>query len=367
MATQRKETGTAVDFMQGLEITNLQTYTYRDDVFGILGYQPTPITIDAATRDAFLNGNLTDVVNQTWSQGMQANYAVISWNETAQNDGSYLVTDCRVGIVVKVMRDYNTGPAYLIDCLKAVPWVNTTMTKLAMFNFNSWKSWKLLSQKRPEPYNYCADESVSQLIWVGAPLDTPLPELPDPATVKATIKSQGNFQKALGDFTFSLLDKGFTVTYPTNAYDIDICYERTANGRLPGNPNNWGYAYRVHVRFWWEFTTDPEITSVPATLSGKLFEITIGVILAIILAIGLVVWVSIGAYNLTHTHSEYQKWGYVYNPNTGQWEWKVVETGSKDAPPDWWGYVIPIVALMGIGAGVYLIVPYLRKGEGRKK
>ncbi|GAI00322.1 unnamed protein product, partial [marine sediment metagenome] len=77
------------------------------------------MTVDAATRDAFVNGALEDLQTQAWGQGMEIQYILITWNETAEG-GNYYITDLVVGVVAKVKRDFDTGPDYLINALKAI-------------------------------------------------------------------------------------------------------------------------------------------------------------------------------------------------------------------------------------------------------
>lgn len=362
MATQTKEAGTQVPAMQAIQYETLQVYTFRNDILGVLGYQGTPVVIDAGTRDALLNGNMADIENQTNGQGMQANYIKISWNETSQING-YYITDLQIGIVATITRDFNTGPAFMIDALKAVPWLGAVIARTGMTTSNSWKAWKHLNQKRPEPYNQWLGESVSQTIFVGSMTEAGLPPLPDTGTVKASILSQGNFQQALGKFTTQMIDKGYAVTFPaTNSYDVDICYEKgnvyvEHHGGPIGGYDTWNYQYKVHVRFWWEFTTDPEITTANLSEARRLFELTTTIIVGIIIAVVVAIWGSIGIYNLTTTRTEYQEWGYRYNPNTGQWEWVIVKSGSSQGPPDWWAWVVPVIALIGAGAVVYFLLP----------
>jgi hypothetical protein len=359
---QRKEIGTTVDFTKGIEITNFQRYMYRDDVVGILAYQSIPATINATIRDAFLNGNLADVQTQAAGQGMLVRYVETSWNETAQGN-NYLITDFVVGVVFQVTRDYNTGPAYMVDALKAIPWFNQFMSKTSL----PWKGWQLLSPTRAGSYNHWVEESVSDFIVAGSPINEPPPELPDAVIVKAQIMSQGNFQNAFGTFTTNMLEKGYSVTFPANSYGIDICYEKTVTGAIPGQPYYHGYYYKVHVRFWWDFTTVPDFTT---TQGAKLQFLTTAFILWLIIIIGGLMIVGVAVYNLTHTRSEYTKWGPLLDANgnpildsNGNPIIIPVQTGSQEGPPDWWGFVVPIIALIGAGAAVYVILKIIPRKE----
>lgn len=365
MATQRKETGTTVDFTQGRPLP-ITYYAFRDDVVGILATQKVPVTIDAATRDAFLNGNLTDVVNQTWSQGMQTEYAVFSWNETAQN-GNYVITDCRIGIVAKITRDYNAGSAYLIDCLKAVPWTNSMLSKLSMFTHDVWQAWLLIPPPAYSGTKFFSStwDSTSGAWYKGAPIGS---EVVDPTNVELFnyFLTHGNLDVAIGAFVRKFLDMGYNCT--VLGYKAVVCLEEKGPIPVPGQPYYVQKLYHTHTRLTIDYTTDaPEPTVGDAK---ALFPVIIAqaiVALIIIVAIGLASGVEQWFNNMSKEETTDEEFGWVQNPGTGEWEWVVVSRKKTTAPPDWWGYVIPIVALMGIGAGVYLIVPYLRKGEGRRK
>ena len=112
----------------------------------------------------------------------------------------------------------------------------------------------------------------------------------------------------------------------------------------------WGYKYRLHTRFAWDFTTDPDF-SIDEPVAG-LFTITLTVILAIIFAVGLVAIGGIVAWNLTHEGSRYIKYevlrdadGNVIYDDNGNPIIYPSEEGEEWGPPDWWSWVIPIVAL----------------------
>ena len=351
--TQRKELGTTVDFQKAKGIKDFKKICYRGDNIGILAYQKVGITVSSAQRDALLNGNLADIANQTSGQGMQTNYQVISWLETAQG-GNYYITDLRIGIVVQIARDYNTGPAYLLTSLEAVPWLNPILVAMSMTYYGNWQAWELTNMNRPEPtYLHMVEEMVSQDVWVTALVGTPLPDLPDASTTQATIMAQGDIQGALGKFVTGMSDKGVATTILGNGYGIDICYYKSNEYPVPGGGH--GYYYNLHTRFWWDCTTNPDITIGEATRLGIL--IAIAVIIALAIAVGLVFAIPILAYNLSHQETSWTKKTTLPDGTV------IEESGSSSGPPDWWGAVIPIVALIGVGAGVYLVLKYLPKGK----
>ena len=353
MTLQTKETGTTVDFNKGIIIKDLNRLLYRDEVVGIMAYQSAPVTIDSATRDACVNGNVSDLVTQAGGQGMTIRYAVISWNETSQANG-YYITDFRIGVVAQMSRDYNVGTAYLVDALKAIPWLNQIMSKMSL----PWQGWLLLNFVRDNalPYKRLMEETQSQEKWVGYPVGTTPPALPDVSTIKAEIMAQGDFNTAFGKFTTELLSKGYSVTYPTNAYGMDICLYQSPIGMVPGNPYARSYYYVVHARFWWDYTTNPDYTA-DATLEP--FTITAAFLLALAAIIGAAICGGIVAYNLTHTRTDYVEMDYVKNadgspyidPATGKPVFYPKKTGSSEGPPDWWGKLIQNVAIVAVIIG----------------
>lgn len=375
MTLQNKEVGTTVDFTTGIEIKNLYNRLfYRDDIVGILAYQSAPVTIDSTTRDACVNGNVSDIVTQAGGQGMTVRYAKISWNETAQANG-YYITDFRIAIVAQMNRDYNVGTNYLLNALKAIPWLSQIMPKMSL----PWQGWLLLNFVRSEalPYKRLMEELQSQQMWVGYPVGTTPPALPDVSTIKTQIMAQGDFNTAFGKFTTELLSKGYSVTYPANAYGVDIClYQSPVGIPVPNNPYARSYYYVVHTRFWWDYTTNPDYTIDEAT--GRLFAITATFLLALAAIIGAIICGVVVAYNMTHTRTDYVEMDYVKNsdgspyidPATGKPVFYPKKTGSTEGPPDWWSGVIQNVAIVALIIGglvtAVVVIPRLIPERKRK-
>ncbi len=371
MAAQRKETGTQFDFSKALEIKDIYAkhrYTFRDDVFGVLATQEAPFTIDAATRNNLVNGNIADVTNQTWGQGMQLLYGVVSWNETAQGTG-YYITDFTVGAVVKVARDYNTGPIFLIDALRAVPWLGAVINnKIPSYR---WKAWQLFTATRPNPYNHWLSEAESKFIERRELIAVALPELPDAALVKQDILSKGAIDTALETFRTEMQKKGFTVAFPGNSYGVDVCFEKTP---VVNEVLFHSYKFKIHYRLWWEFTTDPDFTTEEGLSQTTLSPIVIAVavIIVVIIASAGAVWI---LHDAVITREEYVKYGVYYDKDgniirdsNGDPVIGPTESGSKEAPADFMAWVLPIIALIGAGVAAFVIfqfVPRRRREETR--
>ena len=357
---QVKETGNLVDFTNGKEL-NLQDRLFQDDVFGVYAYQESPIVVDATTRNALFSGDLLELQTQSAGQGMEIQYMRISWNETQTASGEYHITDFVVGVAAKVIRDFNTGPAYLIDALKAVKWLNQVVSKMVM----PWKSWLLLKATRIESYKTCQNIFVSEQKYLSSPIGKPLPDLPSAELVKNQIIQEGAFNDALGEFVIKMLDEGYTITI--FGYQLQVCFER-------GEPFRSGtythtYGYKVHVRFSWDFTSDPDFTVVEDTQQLLPGFVTATFILSLVKLVGIIIVGSIIAYNLTRKESGYVEYEVLRdaegNPIFDENGDPIVypsKQGWDVGPPDWWQGVITTVVLGGLLiAGLVVVVPRLIK------
>lgn len=347
LGLMKKEAGTPVDFSQGREI-DLQMYTFRDDIIGLYAYQGVPATIDRETRNAFVNGNLADILNQAAGQGMNIEYIRITWNETAQGN-NYYITDLVVGVVAKVTRDYNTGPAYLIDALKAIGWYNQLISKLSM----PWQSWLLLQTTRTTPFTRWVWEAKSDVWGKSAGIGQPIPDPPPVSEVRGHFVDDGNVDEAIGAFVRRALDDGYTLTILS--YKVDICYERV----YYVYQGMHGYSYRTHTRLSIDFTTGTEL----GAMAKRSFAIPLFVWAAV--AIAIIILAAGGFFalqNLTTETETWQKWGWVQNPETGDWEYKVVEEGTKTGPPEYWGTVLTAIGVVSVLALTVIIVPRLLPG-----
>jgi len=359
LTLQTKQVGTTVDFTNSSEI-KMRKYLYPNDVFGIYAYQSSPATVNAATRNNFVNGNIADLQTQANTQGMPIQYMTITWNETQQGD-NYYITDLVVGAISKVTGNINMQPAQLVTALNATAWFKQFISKINM----PWKTWLLLTPTRTLAYNRWSEEMVSDWKSISKPMDQALPDPPSSEETLAKIRTEGQFDSALGQFSVQMLDKGYTVTLL--GYDLAICYEKGQVIRQPGG-YMWGYQYRLHVRFSWDFTSNPDIT---VEQSNRLFVWTVPIILAICAGIAAIAAVTILSYNLSHEESRYVKYGWVQNPETGEWEWKITEEGNDSGPPDWWSEVIQnlgTVALIigGLVAAVVVIPRIIPKRKEEK-
>ncbi len=357
MPLQVKETGTPVDFTNARDI-DMQKYTFQDDFFGVYAYQGTPVMVDATTRDNFANGNLNDLQNQATEQGMPIQYIRISWNETYYGMvQGYLITDLVVGVVSRGARIFNIGPTYLVNALKAIGWFNQLISKVSM----PWKAWELLqTPNRTESFNRWNWDAISAPWSKSAPIGQPIPDPPATSEVVSHFVSEGKVSEALGKFVQEIIDKGFQCT--VLSYKVQVCYERRP---IPSTGYYHGYQYRTHTRLSIDFQTNAEVLDPFFT---PIVIVALGKIIALIIAALLVgAGIYFALQNLTTTEETYEKWEWVQNPDTGDWEWKPVETGSKKAPPDWWGTVFTIVGIVGVIVVAAVVVPKLIPQRQRQK
>ncbi len=372
-----KETGTPVDFTHSREI-DLQKFCFLDMTFGMYAYQGAPVIVDAATRDAFVNGNLEDLQVGLTGQGMPIQYMRISWNESREGE-NYRITDMVVGYVVKVSGTINTGPAYAIDALKKVEWFNNLISKLIM----PWKAWELLEIPITEvTYRWIwGAKSDTFVMWARLGEDIPPP--PPIDETRSHFVTDGNIGQALGEFVRSMLDSGYEVTIL--GYKVHIAYERIKLIRELFPKYRWGWVYRTHTRLSVDYRTSPEVALARlrprrARLIAPVIAYAIAAAIIIITA-GVTAGLFLALQNLTTTERGSQIMGPVPVPGTGEWvtdpetgepvwtgdwEWGVVEESWEKGPPDWWADVIPTVVLgaLIIFGAVIVVPPIIRSFRG---
>ena len=356
MPLQVKETGTTVDFINAREVST-QKYLFQGDTFGIYAYQGAPVTVSASVRDAFLNGNLSDLLNQASGQGMPIQYIRISWNETPQGS-NYYITDLVVGVVSIPTGYVNIGPAYLIDALKAVSWFNQMISKLYM----PWKAWELLQETQTQvPFRRWTWDAKSSGWALSAPIGSPIPDPPSSSELVAKFKEKGNIDAALGTFARKMLDGGYTVTLL--GYKVQVSLQRSHEIR---SGYLHGYTYTTHTRLTVEYKTDPEVMTAGETRSliGWIaFCIGVAIIvMASALGAAAIIWFD----NMsTETTVDEQIVEYI-DPDTGQVVRRVIDRTTTTAPPDWWAPVLAIVGIVGVVIVAAVVLPrILPKREQR--
>jgi len=210
---------------------------------------------------------------------------------------------------------------------------------------------------------YTGITSFVRWIWVAYSkewgLKAAIPYWPTPPTaeeVKRHFIEDGKLDEALGAFVRKMLEGGYTVTIL--GYNVEVNIELLRKFTIyPFNYCVW----RTWVTLTVDFTTTPEI-------SIKAIPAIFWVIVALGIAISMII-TSVGVFfalqNLTTHKTTYEKYAWVHSP-TCQYEWRVVESGSEQGPPDWWSYVlIPVGVTVALGAT--LIIYEMVKGFRRKE
>jgi hypothetical protein len=343
-----RELGTPVDFTSARKV-GLSKFIFKDEIFGVTAYQAVPGTVDATIRNNFAGGNLDDLVAALEEAGMHSQYLKISWNEV-QEGPVYVITDLVVGVVVSAASHMDISGQRLLDALFSVGWFNDFISLMSM----PWQTYVLLTSVENEPFNRWNLDAAAEFS------SKQTDEVPPIEETKTHFMEDGQVTAAVGEFVTTMVEEGYVTS--VLRYSAHVGYETIKPVTY------WGSIlipakYRTHVRLSVDFTSDPEcfITESP-------FALTAGVIVALGKAAALIIaafLVGAGVFyalqNLTTQEESYEKWGWVQDPDTGEWEYKVIETGESKGPPEWWSQVIPIVTIGSVVVicvfGVAVVLP----------
>lgn len=171
-----------------------------------------------------------------------------------------------------------------------------------------------------------------------------------PTNLEVEPKVQLALDQAIGEFVRKIVDAGYTVTVKDYGYGYHFEY---VEGGVSGYTTRVYWAkYQFHLTIYVEY-----ITNAPAPLNTLLAPVLVFLIaMALVLVLAMVAYEF--AHNLTSKTEINEQYGWVQNPNTGIWEWVVISRKTTTGPPDWWAYIIPIIAL----GGIVLLCPSLITG-----
>lgn len=165
----------------------------------------------------------------------------------------------------------------------------------------------------------------------------------------------GKLNEAIGKFVTEMLNKGYAVTILDYGAEVSIDLLEEWWSIPMGTWCN--RRFRTRVKVWIDFRSDPECfeTESPLVIAPAFILLIAKAIALIIIAAGIYYALQ----NLTTTKETYEKYGYALNPNTGEYEWKLVEKGEKITPPEFWGdiifaIIIGILILVGVLGSVYV-------------
>jgi len=344
LQTYEKELGTTVPFDDYRE-PSMGYYIFPDETFGIYAYQAIAATVDSATLNAFRNGSANDLRTVIEANGMQFRYLRISWNEEGNR-----VTDLVVGVVVTATSPMNINGNRLVDVMHYIGWFHNLISKLVM----PWKAYVFVQKPQTTA------ETSYRWVWdaVSAPYQlsslTGFPSPPSVDEVRTHFINDGQVDAALGKFVRDMLDEGYQITLLR--YQVGICYETVRTWQYRDRT----YAeYRTHTRLSVEFLSD---TGLPISLEfWSVLAVAIGKAILFII-IGAAIFYALT--NLTQTQKITEEYGWVQNPETGEYEWKPVKRTTETGPPEWWSTVF-IGAIAIIGA--VIVIPPVIKALTREK
>lgn len=180
-------------------------------------------------------------------------------------------------------------------------------------------------------------------VWRIEQSNTP-PTPPSDAEIKSHFDSDGKVAEAIGEFVQKMVDAGHQVTIL--GYSTQVGKEFIRSGMTGGYIDHYWKEYRTHVRLVIDFTSTPE-----CFLTESPLIVTSGAIVAIGIAIGAIITAAGVFYalqNLTTVKETYTIYGWVKNPNTGEWEYIPVEEGEKTRPPEWSAYTPAIIIVIAL-------------------
>lgn len=192
-------------------------------------------------------------------------------------------------------------------------------------------------------------ETKNRWVWEAQSKKYTLRELnpPTPPSEEEIIShflEDGEVDRAIGEFVTEMLNQGYTITILD--YGVDAHAEVLRRWSTGGYVDHYYAECRTHTSLWVDFQSDPEcflVESPLTVLPSVIFAI--GVAIAVIIS-GAGVFYALQ--NLTTTKKTYEKWEWVQNPDTEEWEWKRVEKKTVQEPPtDLW-VKLAIVAMIGI-------------------
>jgi len=342
-----KETGTPVNFVTFKDVA-LNKFIFPDEVFGIYAYQGYPVTVDAATRNAFANGNLADLQNVISANGMQLQYMRISWNEEVAGP-NYYITDLVVGVLVKATSSMDITANRLTKALSYVGWYKNLISKLVM----PWKVYVIdLPTGIAQNFNRWSWDAVSAPFQLSSLSGTPSP--PPVDEVRGHFVTDGQVDSAMGKFVLQMLDQGYQVTLL--GYQVSIGFE-TVRTWQSGNRT---YAeYRTQTRLGVDFTSNPEIvmaTKYQALIAPVVLAAIVTVIKYIIAAIAIsaIGYFAIQALITKETVVEHIEEYYDANGNLVR---RVIDRETKKEPADWVGPVIAAVGILGVIIVAAVVLP----------
>lgn len=284
-------------------------------------------------------------------------YAQISWNQTGN-----AVTDFVFGMAYEARNPIRFADIYarlpsdfqvLLNQLEMVygPLDNPTIN-----GFTSYLLYGLVQSNAVYTANVQLESGPYTLDQVGG-------SVPTDSEIAALFISQGKVDEALAKFVSEMSLKGFTVTirgYTVNAHAF-------VAGLSPTPPPRPFYRSFVVLNF--SFTSDKPL---PEFVAAQLIAPVVAIIIILIVTFIVANAVDDIINNLTTTKTTIKQEATIANPTnqavtveTPQGKVTIPAGGTytytltKDLqePPDWWSWVIPVIALGGMGIVAAFLIP----------
>ena len=331
-----REAGTSVNFVTFKDV-DLNKFIFQDEIFGVYAYQSYPVTVDAATRNAFANGNLADLQSVISANGMQPQYMRISWNEEVAGP-NYYITDLVVGVLVKATSSIDITANRLTKVLSYVGWYKNLISKLVM----PWQVYVIdLPTGIAQNFNRWSWDAVSATFQLSSLSGTPSPPSVDETKNHFIYdKNGGNMvDSAIGEFARKMLDGGYQVTFL--GYSVGIGYETVRIWQY----RDRSYAeYKTHTRLSVDYTTNPEILSSKTLVPQLIIQAAAAAIIILAGLIGTGIFFALNQMNTEEITTEHIEEYYDANGNLVR---KVIDRTTQKTTTNW---LQPVVAIVGIVA-----------------
>jgi hypothetical protein len=348
------ETGTEVTFTAADKVL-LNTKALQGQTIGVVGNQYIAANVAdniATALNNFTMQNLTDIAAEISTfLSNPVRYMKVSWNMGANN----LVTDFVIGCVVQIGNVPNNG-ADLQNAVHSTP-LGYITDAFPSFGYAAY----IIGTPPVGTFHYKQTVTAKTDNWL--PLPTLLEEYGTEAAAIAELQNKfiANIKSATEQ---AYQQQGITVNViSATVTDIHLEKRLAVSGLLKGTECRLVVSFEIVLDSNIAFQKSPIAPLVLAAL------LVLAKIIAIAIVVGITAYLIVEWLKAMTTHtytSEQTQYGWVLNPNTGDWEWKATSTKTESGTnPDIGGIfsvgtiviVIVIVAIFIFGSR------FIGKGE----
>lgn len=345
--------GTAVDFGQASVIPNTESVLVG--LAGFYGYQPAPATTNVNIDN--IGKSLASIMSALAPSLMVVKYAQISWNQTDNT-----VTDFVFGMAYEARNPvsfadiYAKLPSDFQVLLNQLEMVYGPLDNLTINGFTSYLLYGAVQSNAVYTASIELQSGPYTLDQVGG-------SVPSDSEIATLFISQGKVDEALAKFVSEMSLKGYTVTL--RGYSV------TAHAAVAGISNTPPPRpfYRSYITLSFSFTSDKPL---PEFMTAKLIAPVVAIIIILIVTFIVANAVDDIINNLTTTKTTIDEVATITNPSnlpvtvkTPQGDVTIPAGGTytysitKDltTPPNWWSWVIPVIALGAFGIVAVFLLP----------